>query len=245
LLHQGKSLYHLDEALLAELKPDLILTQELCDVCAVSYNIVLQAAKILAGEPEIISLEPHTIWDILENIRLVGEKAGKTQEANRLVASCKQRIAAVQEKTADLASRPRVYCMEWLEPPFAAGHWIYEMVEIAGGYEALARAGKPSEAIAWQEVLAYAPEVLILMPCGFDLDATIAESQRLQDYAGWPAIPAVENGAVFAVDGSGYFNRPGPRIVDGLEILAQIIHPELFSFPHILSGFQKPLNLLY
>ena len=239
LVHEGKSIYHLDETLLAELNPDLILTQELCEVCAVSYNVVQKAAKILQGEREIISLEPNTIWDILENIRLVGEKTDKAKEANELVASFEQRIEAVRKKTADIEQRPRVYCMEWLNPPFVAGHWIFEMVEIAGGQEGLARAGKPSVQIKWQEVVEFAPEILIFMPCGFDLKGAITESQQLTEYPGWSSIPAVESDTVFAVDGSSYFNRPGPRIVDGLEIFAQIIHPEMFSYSHPAAAFRK------
>jgi len=205
----------------------------------VSYSVVQQAARILPGEREIISLEPNTIWDILENIRLVGEKTGKGAEAEALVARFKRRIEAVREKTAHRRQRPRVYCMEWLDPPFAAGHWIAEMVSLAGGLEGLARHAQPSVAITWEEVLRFAPEILILMPCGFNLEQTVGMVREVQAYPGWPELPAVRNGQVFAVDGSGYFNRPGPRIVDGLEILAEIICPDAFSFPQHQNAFRK------
>ncbi|NIR47488.1 cobalamin-binding protein [candidate division KSB1 bacterium] len=229
LVHKGRSIYHLNEELLAELKPDLILTQELCEVCAVSYDIVEKAARILKGEREIISLEPNSIWDILENIRLVGQKTGRVREAEKLVEKYNGRIDSIVTATAEIEKWPRVYCMEWIEPPFAAGHWISEMVAMAGGYEGLALAGQPSAQIDWSDVLEFAPEIIILMPCGFGLTKTIEESNKLGTYPGWSDLPAVKQGQVFAVDGSSYFNRPGPRIVDGLEILAQIIHPELFA----------------
>ncbi len=230
LLHEGKSIYRLDERRLAELKPDLILTQELCEVCAVSYSIVQEAARILEGQTEIISLEPNFFNDILANIRLVGQKTGREQEAKQLIDRFEERINFVVTRTSHITDRPRVYCMEWLEPPFAAGHWIPEMVSMAGGKEGLGILGQPSEQIAWQEVLDFAPEIIILMPCGFDLQRTLIEAERLRSLPGWGGLPAVKQQRVFAVDGSAYFNRPGPRIVDGLEILAQIIHPEIFSF---------------
>ncbi len=230
VVHQGKNIYHLDEDLLCELKPDLILTQELCDVCAVSYNIVQEAAKILESKPEIVSLEPNFFSDILSNIRLVGQKTGKENEASELLSKLEERINYVVTQTSHIIDRPRVYCMEWIDPPFSAGHWIPEMVSMAGGKEGLGHLGQESEQIEWEDVLEFSPEYIIIMPCGFDLNRTIEESYQAQTYPGWEDLRAVQNGNVFAVDGSSYFNRPGPRIVVGLEILAQIIHPELFSF---------------
>lgn len=239
LLHEGKSIYHLNEELLAEIKPDLILTQELCDVCAVSYNIVEEAARIVEGDREIISLEPNFFEDILSNIRLVAEKTGRVKAADDLLSGFQKRINHIVTTTSQITKLPKVYCMEWIEPPFAAGHWIPEMVSMAGGKEGLGLLGQPSEQIAWEDVLSFAPEILILMPCGFGLDRTLEEAKQLRDYPGWSELPAVRHNRVYAVDGSSYFNRPGPRIVDGLEILAQIIHPESFSFPHLQSTFQK------
>lgn len=241
LLHQGRSIYRLNEKLLAELKPDLILTQELCDVCAVSYHLVRDAARILEGDVEIISLEPNSVSDILVNIRLVGEKTGCAERANELITSFKQRMNKIVDRTKHLAERPRVYCMEWLEPPFAAGHWIPEMVKMAGGLEGLGQAGQASKQISWREVLDFAPEVIVLMPCGFNLKRTIEEAELVKSYPGWESLSAVRNGRVVAVDGSSYFNRPGPRIIEGLEILAQIIHPQLFRF-EFPDGTVKKLN---
>ncbi|MCH7673316.1 cobalamin-binding protein [candidate division KSB1 bacterium] len=239
LVHEGKSIYHLNEKLLAEIKPDLILTQELCDVCAVSYNIVFEAAKILEGEEEIISLEPHFFRDILSNILLVGEKTGKNQQAKQLIESFEQRIAFVEDKTSKLTAPRKVYCMEWIDPPFAAGHWISEMVSIAGGREELAVKGKPSVQIEWQDVVDYAPEILVFMPCGFGLEKSIAEAKQVQSWPGWSDLPAVQKDQVYAVDGSSFFNRPGPRLVDGLEILAQILNPEIFSSISQQQNYQK------
>ncbi len=239
LVHEGKSIYHLDRELLRTLNPDLILTQELCDVCAVSYNIVQEAAKILEGDVEIISLEPHFFNDILANIRLVGQKTGKEKQADDVISKFEERINFIVTHTSHITERPKVYCMEWLEPPFAAGHWIPEMVSMAGGKEGLGQLGQESEQIEWQEVLEFSPEIIILMPCGFDLKGTLEACSLLYNLPGWKELPAVQNDGVFAVDGSSYFNRPGPRIIDGLEILAQIIHPELFSFSLPENSFQK------
>ncbi len=243
LLNEGKSIYELNENLLAELKPDLILTQELCEVCAVSYNIVRDAARILEGETEIISLEPNSVNDILANIRLVGEKTGRETAARALIAGFEERIEHIVSKTVDISTRPRVYCMEWLDPPFAAGHWVPEMVSMAGGTEGLGQTGQPSKQIAWQQVVDFAPEIVILMPCGFNLEQTLMESKAVTAYAGWHSLPAVRNNRVAAVNGSAYFNRPGPRVIDGLEILAQIIHSQLFSFSFpagTLQSFDRP-----
>jgi len=239
LVHEGKSIYHLNEKLLAEIKPDLILTQELCDVCAVSYNIVQEAAKILEGEQEIISLEPHFFQDILSNILLIGEKTGKTEEARELIESFEKRISFIADKTSKLVTLPKVYCMEWIDPPFAAGHWISEMVSIAGGSEELAIKGKPSVPINWQVVVDYAPEILIFMPCGFGLKKTIAEAKQVQSWPGWLDLPAVQNNQVYAVDGSSFFNRPGPRLIDGLEILDQIINPGILLSASQQQNFQR------
>lgn len=230
LVHEGKSIYHLDHDLLEQLEPDLILTQELCDVCAVSYNIVREAARVLEGKPEIVSLEPNLLNDILANIRLVAEKTGTESQAQALLDAFEERINHVVTATAHITVRPRVYCMEWLDPPFAAGHWIPEMVSMAGGKEGLGVLGQPSEQVSWEAVVEFAPEVLILMPCGFDLQRTVDETPALGELPEWQDLPAVRNDRVYAVSGSAYFNRPGPRIIDGLEILAEIIHPELFHF---------------
>jgi iron complex transport system substrate-binding protein len=225
---RGGDIYEIDEKLLEKLQPDLILTQELCAVCAVSYAKVREAARILDGETKIISLEPTSLEEIVDNILLVGKITGKLALARELGSQLLSRIEAVKNKTRNLRTRPRVFFMEWLQPPWAGGHWIPQMVDYAGGVESLGRLGKPSHRIEWSEVLDYQPEIMVLSPCGFDLNGVIGELHELESYHGWDRIPAYKTHSIYAVNASAYFSRPGPRIVKGLELLAHIIHPELF-----------------
>ena len=229
LLHKGSSIYHLDEDRLRDADPELILTQELCDVCAVSYQEVKTAARVLDSDVKVVSLEPNTVQDILDNILFVGELTNSLNQAERVVAGLNKRIEAVKSRSSQASTRPRVFCMEWLEPIFIGGHWVPEMVEVAGGEDGLGDTGKPSTQIDWEQVAAYAPEVIVLMPCGFGVSRVLQELEQIRFPAQWETLPAVQQCKVFVVDGSSYFNRPGPRIIDGLEILAEIIHPELFS----------------
>ncbi|HYR87457.1 MAG TPA: cobalamin-binding protein [Terriglobia bacterium] len=218
------SIYRLKEDLLEALKPDLIITQELCDVCAVSYKDVQRAARVLEGKSRIVSLEPNTLNDVLDTILLVGDLTGRQQAAEKKVHELRQRLDRVRERVAG-RSRPAVFAMEWLDPPFSGGHWVPEMVEIAGGYEVLGKTGLKSERIAPERIVAAKPEIVVLMPCGFSLDRTVEEYHRTKFFAGWEDLPAVRNNRVYAVDGSSYFNRSGPRLIDGVEILAEIFHP--------------------
>jgi len=211
------SIYNLKEDLLQTLQPDLIVTQELCDVCAVSYKDVQQAAKVLEGRIKLVSLEPTTLDQVLDNILLVGELTDRQDVARENVRELRTRLDRVNERVRSLR-RPKVYAMEWLDPPFTAGHWVPEMVEIAGGREMLGKAGAKSERITRERVLEASPEIIVLMPCGFSLERTVEEYKRTAFLPGW-------TGKVYAVDGSSYFNRPGPRLVDGVEILAEIFHP--------------------
>src|SRR6266700_1445655 len=226
---RGGDIYEIDEKLLESLKPDLILTQELCAVCAVSYTKVKEAARVLEADTRIISLEPTSLEEIVDNILLVGKTTGKLEGARELGSQLLSRIHAVKSKTRNLRSRPRVFFMEWLQPPWAGGHWIPQMVDYAGGFEGLGRLGKPSHRIGWDEVLDYQPEIIVLSPCGFDLNGVMKELHVLSSYTGWDRIPAFKSSKIYAVNASAYFSRPGPRIVQGLELLAQIIHPELFQ----------------
>jgi len=226
-VHNGRSVYHLDATQLARLRPDLILTQELCTVCAPSAGLVQEAARGLATAPRILSLEPHSVRDILQTILLVGELTGTDARAEALVGKLRGRIDAVG--TPAPGSRPRVVCLEWFDPLYVGGHWIPEMVAIAGGSDVLGRAGRPSVRVEWQAVLDADPEVLVLMPCGFDLARARAEAGLLTGRPGWGGIAAVREGRVYLTDASAYFNRPGPRIVHGLEILAAILHPGTVS----------------
>ena len=236
------TLYHLDLPLLEELRPDLILTQRLCDVCAVSYDRVQEAAKSLKSHPVVLNLEPHSLDDILHNILVVGRAIRRPAAANALVDRLQRRIDAVRSKTKTLRYRPRVFCMEWVGPPFCAGHWMKELVEIAGGRDDLARLHLPSRRIEWRQVRDFAPEIIILTCCGFSLSRTEQEQETLAAFDGVRDLPAVKAGRVYATDGSAYFSRPGPRIVESLEILAHLIHPDLFSAPQLRGAFSS-LNL--
>jgi iron complex transport system substrate-binding protein len=242
LLRSNASLYALDEKLFKDSEPDIILTQGLCDVCALDYNEVVQAARSLRQDPTIVSLDPHCLADILNDVLRIGEATDRSRQAESLVQQLKHRIEAVRDRTARAASQPRVACLEWFDPLYIAGHWVPEMIQIAGGNDILATAGNPSFKIEWDAVIASLPEILILMPCGFDLDRAVRESSLLKNRADWEMLPAVRDGRVFAVSGADYFSRPGPRLIDGLEILSQVIHPELFPTP-LSSDLVKRVNL--
>ncbi len=240
-LEAAGTLYELNLPLLEELRPDLILTQRLCDVCAVSYDRVQEAAKSLKSHPVVLNLEPHSLDDILANLLVVGNATGSVAAANDLVERLRRRINAVRNKTKSL-SRPKVFCMEWVNPPYCAGHWMKELVEIAGGSDELARLHRPSCRIEWNRVLDFAPEVVVLTCCGFGLDRCKQEGEILATFHGVHDLPAAQAGRVYATDGSAYFSRPGPRIVESLEILAHLIHPDLFPAPALVGAFSL-LNL--
>jgi iron complex transport system substrate-binding protein len=234
-LRAGLSLYEIDHALLAELAPDLILTQTLCQVCSVSYSAVTRVVQDLhdtfAGfAPTVLSLEPHSVDDILATIAQVGAAAGVAERADTLVADLRARAERVRARAAQIAYRPRVACLEWLDPVFGPGHWLPELIEIAGGQAGLGSAHHDSQRVAWGDVIAFAPEVIILTPCGFDLQRTLAEAQQVLPHrSGWGVLPAVRQGRVYAIDGNAYFSRPGPRVIDSIELIAELIHPEQFA----------------
>ena len=216
----GLSLYTIDEELLARLNPELIVTQELCPVCAVSTEQVEGALGPLPRCPDVLSLDPRRLADVFADIRSVGEKIGKESEAAELVDGLEERLAAV--RAAMGADRPRVLALEWLEPPFAGGHWVPEMIEAAGGEDVAARPGDGSRRMTWDEVAALDPDLLIVMPCGFDEAGARAQIERIASTPEWSALRAVREGKVFPVDANGCFSRPGPRLVDGIERLAEI-----------------------
>ena len=238
-MRDGLSLYEVDEKLLQELAPDLILTQNLCQVCAPSGNEVSQAVNLLPRKPQILWLTPTSLEEIFANVRELGEATGRAKEAEELIAAGRARLEKTAALTRDLSDRPRVFCMEWLDPVYCSGHWVPEMVRLAGGVDALARAGEDSVRIPWDEVVAWAPEVLIVTPCGFGLEKVIEQAQQLLNYPGWSDLPAVREGRVFAVDANSYFARPGPRVVDGTELLAHLIHPRLFPWKGSASAYQR------
>jgi iron complex transport system substrate-binding protein len=226
-LTDSGSIYSLDAGLLEELEPDLILTQGLCDVCAVSLNVVAQDAAALPKEPRVLSLNPTSLNEVLEATIEVGDAVGRGEEARERVIELRTRLGRVKEAVAGL-SRPRVGCIEWLDPPFSAGHWVPEMVHLAGGEALFAEARQPSARLSWEEIFEAAPEVVVLMPCGFGTARTLREARVLPDLVGWSDLPAVTSGRVWAVDANSHFSRPAPRLVEGVEILARILHPRAF-----------------
>jgi iron complex transport system substrate-binding protein len=234
----GASLYQVDEALVRKLQPDLILTQNLCQVCAPSGNEVSRLLQSLSRPPDILWLTPKTISDIEQNSRDIGRAVGKLEEAEHLIAAGQKRLQKIAERTRRF-KRPRVFCMEWLDPVYGAGHWIPEMVTLAGGEDALGRPGLDSVRIPWSHVLAWDPEILILAPCGFTLSASRAQAAPLIHYPGWKNLSAVQQGKVYAVDANAYFARPGPRVVDGVELLAHLIHPEFFDWNGAADAYSK------
>lgn len=223
-------IYAVDRDLFQRVQPDLILTQDLCRVCAVPTGEVREALDRLGCRSEVLSLEPNTLEDILESIELVGRATGTEERAREITAGMRERIRAVESRAARLPTI-RTFCLEWLDPPFAGGHWIPEMVAACGGENLLSEAGKPSRTVTWREVSDAQPEVLAFMPCGYYLDEAEAEGAALYGIPELRATTAVASDSVFAVDASSYFSRPGPRIVDGLEILAWAIHPDAFPEP--------------
>ena len=228
-LSGAQSLYAIDEEMLADIRPDVILTQQLCDVCAVSYGDVLDAVRRLPPGPCLVNLEPTTLDDVWRDITRVGTATGREGEAAHLTASLRARVAAVRERAARADTRPRTVLLEWLDPLFCGGHWDPELVEIAGGFDGLGRMHAPSTQISWAAVREFAPEVLVVAQCGFGIKRTAQDMRRLQTQPGYYDLPAVRAGRVYIVNGSDYFSRPGPRLADSLEILAAIVHPGLFS----------------
>lgn len=227
-VHSGSSIYSLDQALLERLAPDILLTQELCDVCAVSYEVVRNAVRRLPGQRQVVSLEPVDLKGILDTVLEVGSLCGAPAKAVELVDKLRARVAGVSATAGRARQRPRVVAMEWLDPPFAGGHWVPEMIRLAGGVDGLGVERSPSREVSWESVAACDPELVVLMPCGFDLSRTLQEARATRFPPEWHRLTAVRQGRVFAVDGSAYFNRPGPRVVDGLEILSEILQPDLF-----------------
>lgn len=223
------SIYDLDVELLEKIRPDLILTQELCDVCAVSYKQVERAAKMHVADATVVSLEPNTIEDIFSTILTVGELAGVKKMAGAVVGDLQARLENVRQRSQDVSAPPKVFMLEWLEPPFSPGHWVPEQVEIAGGQALLGKPGEASMPTSFEAIRASNPDVLVLIPCGYYIDDTLRQLENTIFPANWNDIPAIKNNEIWALDATSYFSRPGPRIVDGVEILAKIFHPDIFG----------------
>jgi iron complex transport system substrate-binding protein len=234
------ALYSLDMAALEALRPDLIVTQALCDVCAVAEEEVRNAACLLPGEPRVLNLEPETLDEVLECIREVGTATGTEDRAREVIASLRGRIAAVIARGRSVARRPRVALLEWLDPPFSTGHWNPELIRLAGGVDGLGREGEKSVTLTWDQVIDWNPEVVLISCCGFTAERTLEEVHVLRDVAGWSGVAAVREGRVFITDGASYFSRPGPRLVDSLELLGHVIHPDVQPLPDWVT---PPLRL--
>ncbi|WBB63799.1 cobalamin-binding protein [Streptomyces sp. WMMC500] len=226
--HRGSSLYTLDTDALAALAPEVVLTQDLCDVCAVSYEAVSRTVRMLAGAgPRVLSLEPHTLDDVLDCLLRVGETLGARDVAERRCAELRARLADVERLTTAARghTRPRVAAIEWLDPLWPAGHWVPEQIRHAGGEPLLAAAGEHTKPMEWEALRAARPDVLLLLPCGFPPARTMREWEAaLTGLPGWHDLPAVRAGEVWVLDGPAYFNRPGPRVVRGAEVLAHVLH---------------------
>ncbi len=240
ILDGALSIYRVHGDILKQLQPDLILTQSQCEVCAVSLRDVQEAVGEWVGKPpQILSLEPKTLADVWVDIERVAAALGVPQQGTELVKSLKQRVFAITAMARTLSPGPTVACIEWIEPLMAAGNWMPELVEMAGGINLFGEAGKHSPWMTWEDLVQKEPNVIVVLPCGFDIKRTRKEMQALTRQAEWSRLRAVRNGRVYLTDGNQYFNRPGPRLVESLEILAEVLHPAVFHFGHEEIGWQN------
>jgi iron complex transport system substrate-binding protein len=245
LMHSGKDIYIVDENTLKRVSPDLIVAQGLCEVCSPFTKEINRAVSLLGDRPpDILVLDPHDLDDILVSIMDVAEKIGKVREGRKLVASLQKRIDIVRNSSSSLKikRRPKVLCVEWIDPLFTAGHWVPQMVEYAGGINGLSSAGEPSRRMGIDEAVQLDPDTIVLMPCGFDIEQTLKELPTLARNEKWKSLQAVKNGDVYAVNANAYFSKPGPRTVIGLEIIAKILHPETSQYIRVPKGSYKKIN---
>jgi iron complex transport system substrate-binding protein len=232
-LRDNGTIYTIDEPLLRELRPDVILTQKLCDVCAVGYGTVARLAETLPGPPQVVNLEPTSLTDIFDDIRRVADACRVPERARGIIARLSERVRAVRLRADRISRRPRCFLMEWVEPPFCSGHWGPELMKIAGGCDSLGRMHKPSSQVNWQKVIDSRPEIIVLALCGYDIDRARRDYKLLRSLSGFDSLPAARRGEIYLVNASAYFARPGPRVVDSLEILAGILHT--WEFPEFAS----------
>jgi iron complex transport system substrate-binding protein len=225
LVASGQRLYRLKDHLLRQAQPDLILSQDLCHVCAVTPDQLHDALCSLPHQPTVLTLNPRTVHDVIDDVVRIGDAAGRSAEGHRLATQLRDRLDAIRTRVQGLSQRPRVVCIEWLSPLYVAGHWVPEMVQLAGGQDVLAQPGSPSRVVTWDEVLAAAPDVLIVMPCGFSVERTHTELFQLMQQPGQWRLSSDLGQHTFLVDASSYFSRPGPRLIDGVELLAALLHP--------------------
>jgi len=233
LLQDALSIYQIDTGKLKQLRPDFILTQSQCEVCAVSLSEVEQAVGGWVGfQPRVLSFAPNALADVWNDILKVAGALGVAERGVEVVARLKDRVERIAARTRPLPQRPSVACIEWLDPLMAAGNWVPELVELAGGLNLFGEGGKHSPWLNWESVRERDPEIMVILPCGFDIERTRREMSSLTDRPGWKSLRAVKNGGVYLADGNRFFNRPGPRLVESLEILAAIIHPAVFTSRH-------------
>ena len=233
LLADAVSIYSVDSETLDRLRPDVIITQTQCAVCAVNLADVERAVcSLVASQPKIIAVEPNGLDDVWLGIRQIAAALEVDSAGDDLVRSSQQRLAAIQRRTAALTSRPTVACVEWIDPLMAAGNWVPNLVEIAGGTNLFGEAGQHSPWMTWEELVSRDPEVIVVMPCGWDVPRSRSEMPALSNRPEWPGLRAVKTGRVVLTDGNQFFNRPGPRVVESAEILAEVLHPEEFDFGH-------------
>lgn len=240
VLQEGISVYRVFADRLNELRPDVIITQSQCEVCAVSLRDVEEAVcQLVTSQPQIVSLEPNSLADVWSDIRRVAVALEAPALGEQLVAFSQGRISVIQAQTQNIKHKPTVACIEWIDPLMAGGNWVPELVEMAGGINLFGEAGKHSPWMTFEELAAHDPEVIVVLPCGYDIPKTKAEMPPLVNQPGWENLQAVRTGQVYLTDGNQYFNRPGPRLVESLEILAEILHPEKFKFGHTGIGWER------
>lgn len=239
LMRSGKDIYVVDDERLRKAKPDLIVAQGLCEVCSPFTKEISRAVSGLGGKPDVLVLDPHDLDDILISIMDVAERIGRVAAGRKLVASLQKRIDTV--RGMKITSRPKVLCIEWLDPLFTAGHWVPQMVEYAGGINGISVAGEPSRRMDIQEAVEFDPDIIVLMPCGFEIPRTMKELPALARGKKWQSLRAVKEGNVYAVNANAYFSKPGPRTITGLEIMAKILHPEATRHIRVEKGAGKKL----
>jgi iron complex transport system substrate-binding protein len=239
LMRSGRDIYIVDDETLKKANPDLIVAQGLCEVCSPFTKEINRAVNILGGRPDVLVLDPHDLDDILVSMMDVAEKIGKVKQGRKLVALLQKRIDAVRGMKVE--SRPRVLCLEWLDPLFTAGHWVPQLVEYAGGINGISSAGEQSRRMEIKDVIQFDPDVIVLMPCGFGVKRTLKELPALASNEKWKSLRAVTSGKVYAVDANSYFSKPGPRTITGLEIMAKILHPEASRHIRAPKGSYKKL----
>jgi len=239
ILQDAVSVYRVFSEKLDELQPTIVITQTQCEVCAVSLKDVERAVcELVSSHPQIVALEPNWLEDVWGDIRAVAEAVGVPQRGEELIAQSQRRLSELQAATQSIAARPTIACIEWIDPLMAAGNWVPELVEIAGGENLFGTTGEHSPWMTWEELIAADPEVIALLPCGFDIPRVRQELPVLTDHPAWNELQAVRNGRVYVTDGNQYFNRPGPRLVESAEILAEILHPGRFDFGRQGTGWQ-------